>query len=92
MQEVDRGVNIWSLHAIRPPRAERDPERRAEALKVLQARFGVLDRTFEGRPYLLGNTFTVADLNLGIRSSAAPSTWSSRKPRTFRNGSGAASP
>jgi glutathione S-transferase len=71
VQEVDRGVNIWSLHAIRLPRAECDPERRAEALKVLQAPFGVLDRSLEGRPYLLGNTFTVADLNVASVISRA---------------------
>ncbi len=33
VQEVDRGVNIWSLHAVRLPPQERDPQRRAEALK-----------------------------------------------------------
>ena len=45
VQEVDRGVNIWSLHALRLPPAERDPERRAEALKVLQTPFGVARST-----------------------------------------------
>ena len=64
VQEVDRGVNIWSLHALRLPAGERDPERRAEALKVLQAPFGVLDRALDGRSYLLGHAFTVADLNV----------------------------
>jgi glutathione S-transferase len=64
VQEVDRGVNIWSLHALRLPPAERDPERRAEALKVLQTPFGVLEGALNGRSYLLGNAFTVADLNV----------------------------
>ena len=27
VQEVDRGVNIWSLHAVRLPPADRDPQR-----------------------------------------------------------------
>ena len=36
VQEVDRGVNIWSLHAVRLPPADRDPQRLAEALKVLE--------------------------------------------------------
>src|SRR5437660_6682244 len=31
VQEVDRGVNIWSLHALRLPAAERDPQRLAAA-------------------------------------------------------------
>src|SRR5262249_47944563 len=37
VQEVDRGVNIWSLHAVRLPPADRDPHRLAEALRLLQA-------------------------------------------------------
>jgi glutathione S-transferase len=44
VQEVDRGVNIWSLHAVRLPPADRDPQRLAEALKVLEGPFKVLDR------------------------------------------------
>src|SRR5215468_3696186 len=35
--EVERGVNIWSLHAVRLPVEDRDPQRLAEALKVLEA-------------------------------------------------------
>jgi glutathione S-transferase len=41
VQEVDRGVNIWSLHAVRLPPADRDPQRLAEALKVLAGPFKV---------------------------------------------------
>src|ERR1700704_2936430 len=43
LTEVDRGVNIWSLHAVRLPEAERDTAKRDEALKVLAAPFRVLD-------------------------------------------------
>jgi glutathione S-transferase len=64
VQEVDRGVNIWSLHAVRLPPADRDPQRLAEALKVLEAPFRVLDGALADRPYLLGHEFTVADLNV----------------------------
>jgi glutathione S-transferase len=81
VQEVDRAVNIWSLHAIRLPPAERDPERRAEALNVLQAPLGVLDRALEDRPYLLGNTFTVADLNVASVISRAIEMELSETPR-----------
>lgn len=62
--EVDRGVNIWSLHAVRLPPDERDAAKREEALKVLAAPFKVLDRALAGRAYLLGEDFTVADLNV----------------------------
>src|ERR1700730_16041614 len=57
VQEVDRGVNIWSLHAVRLPAEERDGARREEALKVLAA-------ALAGGGYLLGETFTIADLNV----------------------------
>jgi len=64
VQEVDRGCNIWSLHAIRLPPEDRDPARLAESLKVLSRPFKVLDDALADRPYLLGNDFTIADLNV----------------------------
>jgi glutathione S-transferase len=81
VQEVDRGVNIWSLHAVRLPPQERDPQRRAEALKVLEAPFKVLDRALAGRPYLLGEEFTVADLNVAAVISRAIDMDLSATPR-----------
>src|SRR5437660_9981136 len=69
--EVDRGVNIWSLHAVRLPPDDRDPQRLAEALKVIDPPFKVLNGVLAGRPYLLGNTFTVADLNVSAVISRA---------------------
>jgi glutathione S-transferase len=71
VQEVDRGVNIWSLHAIRLPPEDRDADRRAEALKVLDGPFKVLDGALADRPYLLGQDFTVADLNVAAVTSRA---------------------
>ncbi len=69
--EVDRGVNIWSLHAIRLPAAERDAAKRDEALKVLVAPFKVLDAAVSQQAYLLGGEFTVADLNVAAVISRA---------------------
>jgi glutathione S-transferase len=69
--EVDRGVNIWSLHAVRLPPAERDAAKRDEALQVLVAPFKVLDAALATQPYLLGNDFTVADLNVASVISRA---------------------
>ena len=69
--EVDRGVNIWSLHAVRLPPAERNAEKRNEALKVLAAPFKVLDAAVAQQLYLLGNDFTVADLNVAAVISRA---------------------
>jgi len=64
LNEVDRGVNIWSLHAIRLPSEDRDPAKLAEALKVIERPFKVLDDALAERTYLIGDAFTVADLNV----------------------------
>jgi len=84
VQEVDRGVNIWSLHAVRLPPQERDPQRRAQALKVLEAPFKVLEGALAGRPYLLGEEFTVADLNVAAVISRAVDMDLSATPRLAR--------
>jgi glutathione S-transferase len=79
LTEVDRGVNIWSLHAIRLPKMERDAVKRDEALGVLKAPFKVLDEALSRQPYLVGANFTVADLNVAAVISRAIemdlSTW-----------------
>ena len=69
--EVDRGVNIWSLHAVRLPPSERDAAKRNEALHVLQGPFKILDAAVEKQLYLLGDEFTVADLNVAAVISRA---------------------
>jgi glutathione S-transferase len=80
VQEVDRGVNIWSLHAVRLPPEDRDPQRLAEALKVLEPPFKVLEGALAERPYLLGDEFTVADLNVAAVISRAIDTDLSATP------------
>src|SRR3984957_2711136 len=60
ISEVDRGVNIWSLHAVRLPPDEGNAALREEALKVIASPFRVLDAVLAQQPYLLGDTFTVA--------------------------------
>ncbi len=69
--EVDRRVNIWSLHAVRLPPAERNAALREEALRVIAAPFKVLDAAVAKQPCLLGNDFTVADLNVAAVISRA---------------------
>ena len=71
LTEVDRGVNIWSLHAVRLPEAERDAAKREEALRVLAKPFRVLDAAVATQPYLIGDDFTVADLNVAAVISRA---------------------
>lgn len=53
------------------PPAERDAGKRDEALKVLVTPFKVLDAAVAKQPYLLGNDFTVADLNVAAVVSRA---------------------
>jgi glutathione S-transferase len=69
--EVDRGVNIWSLHAVRLPPEERNAALRDEALKVIASPFRVLDAAVARQPYLIGDDFTVADLNVAAVISRA---------------------
>ena len=81
LTEVDRGVNIWSLHAIRLPPAERNAAKLAEALQVIAAPFEVLDEAVSKQPYLLGHDFTVADLNVAAVISRAIEMDLSATPR-----------
>src|SRR5262249_18808938 len=69
--EVERAVNIWSLHAVRLPPEDRDAQKRADALAVVAAPFRVLDGALASTPYLLGSDFTVADLNVAAVISRA---------------------
>jgi glutathione S-transferase len=69
--EVERAVNIWSLHAVRLPLEDRDAQKRADAIGVLAAPFRILDEALCNTPYLLGSDFTVADLNVAAVSSRA---------------------
>jgi glutathione S-transferase len=62
--EVERAVNIWSLHAVRLPPEDRDPQTLAQTLAILAGPFRVLDGALARTPYLLGSDFTVADLNV----------------------------
>ncbi len=71
ISEVDRGVNIWSLHAVRLPPDERNAALRAEALQVIAPPFQVLDAALAKSRYLLGDAFTVADLNVAAVISRA---------------------
>src|ERR1700746_940680 len=81
LNEVDRGVNIWSLHAIRLPPEDRDPQKLAEALKVIDKPFRVLDEALAERPYLIGDDFSVADLNVSAVISRAIDMDLSATPR-----------
>ena len=69
--EVERGVNIWSLHALRLPPEDRNQAMLAEALNVLAPPFRVLDGALAQSDYLIDGAFTVADLNVAAVISRA---------------------
>ncbi|GAB2178830.1 glutathione S-transferase family protein [Dongia sp. agr-C8] len=53
-------------HRLMLPEAERNPAQADQAWRSLQKPLGVLEQTLTGRDYLVGNRFTVADLNVSI--------------------------
>src|SRR5207244_6480417 len=53
------------MHTIQKPEAERSPTLVAEAKKQIAAVLGVLDAALAGRPFILGDQFTTADVMLG---------------------------
>jgi glutathione S-transferase len=53
--------NVFYYHRHALPEAERDPKLADKAWADLQRPLGVLDRTLAGRPWLLGDTFGIAD-------------------------------
>jgi len=53
------------------PPEKRDPKQAADALQKLAGPLKVLDDHLKAQPYLVGNQFTVADLNLASVMSRA---------------------
>jgi len=73
MTEVEKPLLTVLIDMFMTAPDKRKPDAVAEALKTLPKPFGVLDAALQGRDYLLGATFTVADLNLAsICSWAKP--------------------
>ena len=62
--EAEPHVMRWSYNAYLKPEAERVAAEAAAGKEALDARLAVLERELAGRPFLVGNAFTVADLNL----------------------------
>lgn len=62
---LERGVFPWFLHSYILDEDKRDPAQAAKAMTDLQPLLRVLDGQLAKEPYLLGDRFTIADLNLG---------------------------
>ena len=73
MTEVERPVLTALFNRALLPENQRDPTAADEAEKTLAQPLGVLDGALGRRTYLLGDSFTVADLNVAsILSWARP--------------------
>jgi glutathione S-transferase len=64
MTEVEGAVLQVLFNRVIKPESERDAAAADQAEEKLAAPFGVLDGALEGKSYLLGDAFTVADLNV----------------------------
>ena len=53
------------LHTVRRPEAERIPAVVADARKAIPGVLGIVDAAVTGRPFLLGEQFTTADVMIG---------------------------
>jgi glutathione S-transferase len=73
MTEVERPVLTAMFHRALLPEDKRDPTLADQCERDLQAPLKVLDGAVANQPYLLGEHFTVADLNVaGILAWARP--------------------
>jgi glutathione S-transferase len=64
MMETEAPLLTVFLNRMMRPAAERDEKAAADAVETLKKPLQVLDDHLKGRAYLLGNDFTVADLNV----------------------------
>lgn len=68
---VEGPLGTWQSHALMLPPEKRDPKQAAEALQKLAGPLKVLDDHLKTQQYLVGNQFSVADLNLASVMSRA---------------------
>ena len=83
MTEVENPLIEVLMHRMFLPQDQRDPKVAEAAIAKLQGPFGVLDRHLKGSKHVLGDAYTVADVNLasvlswaslvGVDLSAFPS-------------------
>jgi glutathione S-transferase len=64
LTELERPVLDWAFNAIVWPEGKRDPKIAEAAMASIQAPLKILDRALAGKQYLVGERFTLADLNV----------------------------
>jgi glutathione S-transferase len=62
--EVEPAAMQWAFNTYIRPREDRDAGQAAAGAAALNARLDVLEAHLAGRPFLLGEAFTIADCNL----------------------------
>ena len=72
MTELEEPVLTALLHRMFYPAEQRDPKKADEAAERFKTPLGVLNGALAGKQYLLGDAFTVADLNVASGISWAP--------------------
>jgi glutathione S-transferase len=72
MTEVEPHAALVYQHTIVLPEEKRNPQVAANAREALKAPLGVLEGALAKSDYLLGNAFTVADLNVASTLSNMP--------------------
>ncbi len=71
MTEVEPHLMTMLMHRIFLPADQRDEKAVQKAADTLKAPLAVLENQLNGREYLLGNDFTIADLNVAAVLSFA---------------------
>jgi glutathione S-transferase len=64
MTEIERHLLTIVVDTFMTPPDKKNPKAVEDAKAALQKPLAVLDDTLDGKQYLLGDTFTIADLNL----------------------------
>jgi glutathione S-transferase len=72
MTELEGPVVTTLVQRLFLPENQRDPKKIADAVEQFKAPLAVLDGALAGRSYLLGDSFTIADLNVASVISWAP--------------------
>jgi len=72
MTELEEPVLTALLHRMFYPADQRDPKKADDAAERFKTPLGVLNGALAGKQYLLGDAFTVADLNVASVLSWAP--------------------
>jgi glutathione S-transferase len=62
--EAEPNIMQWARHAFMLPAEQRDPAQAEASMKATNERLAVLERHLAGRDWLVGEDFTIADLNL----------------------------